>query len=61
VLHLSKKIDALTQQGSAANVVLHDSGHLDRGAYREPSITAAGMLAARYKATHRFVTVDAWG
>ena len=61
VLHLSKKIDALTQQGSAANVVLHDSGHLDRGAYREPSITAAGMLAARYKATHRFVTVGAWG
>jgi len=61
VLDLSRKIGALTRQGSGANIVLHDSGHLDSAAYREPSITAAGMLAARYKATHRFVRVDAWG
>lgn len=61
VQQLSKKVDALTRQGRAANIVLHDSGHLDSGAYREPSIVAAGMLAARYKATHRFVTIDAWG
>lgn len=61
VLSLMQKIDRLTLQGCAANVVLHDGGHLDPGAYREPSMTVAGMLAARYKATHRFVTVDAWG
>lgn len=58
---LMEKIDRLTSKGSAANIVLHDGGHLDAGAFREPSITAAGMLAARYKTTHRFVTVDAWG
>jgi peptidoglycan/xylan/chitin deacetylase (PgdA/CDA1 family) len=57
---LAEKIDRLTSEGSAANVVLHDGGHLDTGAFREPSITAAGILAARYKATHRFVTLDAW-
>jgi peptidoglycan/xylan/chitin deacetylase (PgdA/CDA1 family) len=58
---LTEKIDRLTSEGSAANIVLHDGGHQDAGAFREPSITAAGMLAARYKATHRFVTLDAWG
>jgi len=58
---LREKIDRLTSEGCAANIVLHDGGHLDPGAYREPSITAAGMLTARYKAMHRFVTLDAWG
>ncbi len=57
---LSEKIDRLTRRGRAANVVLHDGGHLDRRAYRAPSLTAAGMLVARYKTTHRFVTLDAW-
>jgi len=58
---LEGKIDHLRQNGRAANIVLHDAGHMDRAAYREPSVTAAGMLAMRYKATHRFVTLDAWG
>ena len=46
--------------GRAANIVLHDGGHLERAANREPSVAAAGMLVARYKETHRFVTLDAW-
>lgn len=57
---LSKKIDRLTRQGQAVNLVLHDGGHLERCANREPSVSAAGLLAARYKQTHRFVTVDGW-
>jgi peptidoglycan/xylan/chitin deacetylase (PgdA/CDA1 family) len=57
---LAEKIDRLTRRGRAANIVLHDGGHLDWGAYREPSVTAAGMLAERYRQTHRFVTADAW-
>ena len=59
--HLSARIDRLRQRGLAANIVLHDGGHRDPNANREPSVTAAGMLIERYKATHRFVTVDAWG
>ncbi len=58
---LMKKIDHLALRGRAANIVLHDGGHLDSGANREPSIAAAGLLIPRYKQTHRFVTVDAWG
>lgn len=57
---LFQKIEQAGRSGCAANVVLHDGGHLDPGAYREPSVTAAGLICARYKATHRFVTVDAW-
>lgn len=60
VERLSAKIDRLTARGWAANVVLHDGGHLDPAANREPSVTAAARLAARYKATHRFVRLDAW-
>jgi hypothetical protein len=41
--------------------VLHDGSHLDRLANRAPSVAAAGQLIARYQASHRFVTVDAWG
>ena len=58
---LMEKIDRRMRHGHAANIVLHDGGHLDLAAYREPSIAAAGLLIARYKPTHRFVTVDAWG
>jgi peptidoglycan/xylan/chitin deacetylase (PgdA/CDA1 family) len=54
-------IDRLAHQGYAANIVLHDGNHRQLGADRNPSITAAGQLVARYKATHRFVTLDAWG
>ena len=60
VRRLVEKVDRLTSEGCAANIVLHDGGHLDAGAFREPSIRAAGMLAARYKETHRFVTLEAW-
>jgi peptidoglycan/xylan/chitin deacetylase (PgdA/CDA1 family) len=57
---LMKKIDGLERRGDAANIVLHDGGHLDPMAAREPSVTAAGLLAARYARTHRFVTLEAW-
>lgn len=57
---LTKKIASLEWRGHAANIVLHDGGHLEPAANREPSVTAAGMLAARYAKSHRFVTLDAW-
>jgi peptidoglycan/xylan/chitin deacetylase (PgdA/CDA1 family) len=58
---LAKKIDGLERHGRAANIVLHDGGHRDAAANREPSMMAAGLLLARYAKSHRFVTVDAWG
>jgi peptidoglycan/xylan/chitin deacetylase (PgdA/CDA1 family) len=58
---LTRKIDRLERQGRAANIVLHDGSHLDRAADRGPSVAAAGQLVARYKSTHRFVALDAWG
>ncbi len=58
--NLTTKIDKLRKQGSAANIVLHDGGHRDPSANREPSVTAAAALVARYKQTCRFVTLDAW-
>ena len=58
--NLTAKIDRLQRRGWAANIVLHDGGHLDSRANREPSLAAAGLLAAHYAGTHRFVTVDAW-
>jgi peptidoglycan/xylan/chitin deacetylase (PgdA/CDA1 family) len=58
---LSCKIDSLTRHGRAANVVLHDGGHLDPSANRGPSIAAAAQLIQRYKENYTFVTVDAWG
>ena len=57
---LAQKIERARRHGRAANIVLHDGGHRDAQANREPSITAAEMLIERYKATHRFVTLDAW-
>jgi peptidoglycan-N-acetylglucosamine deacetylase len=58
---LAGSIDRLERRGWAANVVLHDGCDADQSAYRGPSVAAAGQLAKRYKATHRFVTLDAWG
>ncbi|MGA3333123.1 MAG: polysaccharide deacetylase family protein [Terracidiphilus sp.] len=58
---LAKKIDGLERRGRAANIVLHDGGHRDPAANRAPSVAAAEKLIARYKETHRFVTVEAWG
>lgn len=57
---LMKKIDGLERTGRAANIVLHDGGHRDAAANREPSVTAAGLLLERYARSHRFVTLDAW-
>jgi peptidoglycan-N-acetylglucosamine deacetylase len=54
------KIDRNQRRGRATNIVLHDGGHLQLGANRGPSVAAAGQLIARYSATHRFVTLDAW-
>jgi len=55
-----RRIDRLGRRGLAANIVLHDGGHLGLGANREPSVNAAWQLIARYKQTHRFVALDAW-
>jgi peptidoglycan/xylan/chitin deacetylase (PgdA/CDA1 family) len=57
---ISAKVDRLHSCGFAANIVLHDGGHLEPTANREPSITAAGQLLERYAKTHRFVTVTEW-
>jgi peptidoglycan/xylan/chitin deacetylase (PgdA/CDA1 family) len=60
VERLAKKIDRLERRGWATNIVLHDGNHLDLAANRGPSVAAAEVLVARYKATHKFVTLDAW-
>lgn len=57
---LAGSIDRLARRGQAANIVLHDGSHLGLGADRGPSVAAATILAERYKATHRFVPLDAW-
>lgn len=57
---LGGKIDRITRRGWAVNIVLHDGGHREPAAGRGPSVLAAGLLAARYRASHRFVRVDAW-
>jgi peptidoglycan/xylan/chitin deacetylase (PgdA/CDA1 family) len=57
---LGRRIDRLHRQGWAANIVLHDSSHQDRGANRGPSVAAVEQLILRYKASHRFVTLDEW-
>jgi peptidoglycan-N-acetylglucosamine deacetylase len=58
---LMRTIDRLERRGWATNIVLHDGGHLGLGANRGPSVAAAGQLLARYKGSHRFVRLDAWG
>jgi peptidoglycan/xylan/chitin deacetylase (PgdA/CDA1 family) len=57
---LARKIDRNERHGSATTIVLHDGHHRTLNAYRGPSVSAAAQLIARYKASHRFVTVDAW-
>jgi peptidoglycan-N-acetylglucosamine deacetylase len=57
---LMRRVDWLERRGRAANIVLHDGGHLSLGTDRGPSVAAAGQLIARYKSTHRFVTLDEW-
>jgi peptidoglycan/xylan/chitin deacetylase (PgdA/CDA1 family) len=58
---LVHSIDRLERWGWAANIVLHDGSNVDQSAFRGPSVEAAGRLVSRYKDTHRFVTLDAWG
>jgi peptidoglycan-N-acetylglucosamine deacetylase len=53
-------IDKLARRGRAANIVLHDGGHLTPTAHRAPSISAAGQLVTHYKPTSKFITLDAW-
>jgi peptidoglycan/xylan/chitin deacetylase (PgdA/CDA1 family) len=57
---LAEKIDKLSRRGWAANVVLHDGGHLERAADRGSSVAAAGMLLEQFIGTRRFVRLDAW-
>jgi peptidoglycan-N-acetylglucosamine deacetylase len=57
---LRSQIEANRRRGWASNIVLHDGGHRALNADRGPSVTAAGQLLARYKATLDFVTLDAW-
>lgn len=57
---LIKKIDRNHRRGFASNIVLHDGRHTAPGANRAPSFGAAALLLAHYKATRRFVTLDAW-
>jgi peptidoglycan-N-acetylglucosamine deacetylase len=57
---LKARIERLRWQGSAANIVLHDGGHRDPNANREPSVTAATALIADYKEMCRFVTLASW-
>jgi peptidoglycan-N-acetylglucosamine deacetylase len=59
-LRIMNRIDRLQQMGRAANIVLHDGGHDDPAANRQPSVLAAEKLIGLYKKTHRFVTLDAW-
>ena len=56
---LAEKIDKLSRRGWAANVVLHDGGHLERAADRGSSVAAAGMLLEQFIGTRRFVRLDA--
>jgi peptidoglycan/xylan/chitin deacetylase (PgdA/CDA1 family) len=58
---LARSIDRLERRGWAANIVLHDGSHRDRRGCRAPSVAAAEQLMARYKGTHQFVTLEAWG
>lgn len=58
---LMRTIARLERRGWATNIVLHDGGHRGLGANRGPSVAAAGQLLARYKESHRFVRLDAWG
>jgi peptidoglycan-N-acetylglucosamine deacetylase len=58
---LSAQVNRLHHRGFAANIVLHDGGHLEPRANREPSVTAAGKLLEGYAKACRFVTVEEWG
>jgi hypothetical protein len=48
------------RKGFATNLVLHDGGHTEPSADRSHSVAATRELIAKLKASHRFVTLDAW-
>lgn len=54
------KVDSAHGSGHAANIVLHDGGHLQLGVDRGPSVHAAKMLLERYAGAKQFVPIDAW-
>jgi peptidoglycan-N-acetylglucosamine deacetylase len=58
--NLVRMINRNERHGSASTIVLHDGHHKTPGANRGPSVSATELLIARYKSTHRFVTVDEW-
>ena len=61
ILTRSEKLIARnSKRGKATNLLLHDGSHLTLEADRAASVAAAGLMAERFAATHRFVTVDAW-
>jgi peptidoglycan/xylan/chitin deacetylase (PgdA/CDA1 family) len=57
---LGGKVERLAARGVAANVVLHDGGHLEPRANRGPSVRAAGALLERFAKEKKFVTVGEW-
>jgi peptidoglycan/xylan/chitin deacetylase (PgdA/CDA1 family) len=57
---LVHKIGRVTAGGFAANIVLHDGGHLAQFANRGPSVAAANALLQRFKGSYQFVALDAW-
>ena len=61
ILTRSEKLIARnSKRGKATNLLLHDGGHLTLEANRAASVSAAGLLAERFGASHRFVTIAAW-
>ena len=60
---LGDRVDALGRRGRSATIVLHDGGHLDPAADREPSVAAAEKLIKRFIGVRRFVTAEylQWG
>lgn len=54
-------IERHERRGYATNIVLHDGSQHGLDVNRAASVAAAGQLIERYQASHRFVTLDAWG
>jgi peptidoglycan/xylan/chitin deacetylase (PgdA/CDA1 family) len=52
-------VERSQRRGFAANVVLHDGGHLGLGAQRMDTVGATKRFIQRY-ASKKFVAVDAW-
>ncbi len=57
---LIRKIDRAHHKNCAANVVMHDGGHIGLFAHRGPTVQAVRKLLKHYQSTHRFVTLEAW-